>query len=658
MCGIAGVLDVDGSATETLVAIAGSMATTLSHRGPDAMGTWADPSAGVAFGHTRLAIIDLSPAGRQPMVSSCGRYVITFNGEIYNFPALRSELTSAGHQFRGRSDTEVLLAAFTRWGIRDTLPKLNGMFAFGVWDRDRRLLHLARDRFGEKPLYYGWTGDRFLFASELKALRAVDGFRPEIDREAVALLLRYRYIPSPWSIYRGVSKLPPATMLTIDPADRARNLEPETYWSPREAATRSLADPFLGTPADAADLLDVLLRDAVGLRMQADVPVGAFLSGGIDSSAIVSQMQALSADPVRTFTIGLDHSGFDETEQAAAIARHLGTEHINVHLTGRDALEVIPRLPVLYDEPFCDSSQIPTVLVSTVARRHVTVALSGDGGDEIFGGYNRHAWTAGVWRRARRMPLPARRALATGLRRPSPASWDRFFRTAQAALPRRARVRRPGEKIHKLAALLPASGPMDMYRILMSHWNDPSAVVLGAKEPRSVLTDTEPDRLLDATAAMMLTDAENYLPDDILTKVDRASMSVGLEVRVPFLDHRIFELAWRLPADFKIRDGTGKWLLRNVLHRTVPSTLVGGPKTGFGVPLTTWLRGPLRDWADDLLSRPRLVAQALLDPDPICALWQEHRSGERDHPYALWDVLMLQAWLDECPGASTVGSAA
>jgi asparagine synthase (glutamine-hydrolysing) len=645
MCGITGFWSRAGEVPEP-GEVARRMADAIAHRGPDDGGSWADPEAGIALGHRRLSIIDLSPEGHQPMVSSGGRYVVAFNGEIFNFAALRAELRAlpAGRapSFRGGSDTEVLLGAVEAWGVHDAVRRFVGMFAFALWDRHERRLHLVRDRLGIKPLFYGWAGHTLLFGSELKALRAHPAFRDEVDPGALALFMRHACVPAPYSIYRGIRKLRPGTILTLrSPGDDPG--EPVPYWSALEVARAGAAEPFSGTPAEAVERLDALLREAVSLRMIADVPLGAFLSGGVDSSTVVALMQAQSARPVRTFSIGFRESGYDEAGHAAQVARHLGTDHTELYVTPGEAMAVIPRLPEMYDEPFADESQIPTFLVSRLARREVTVALSGDGGDELFAGYNRHVWAGRVSRTAGRLPAPAR-ALAARLLTAVPAArWDRVFGALHGVLPRALRHRTPGYKLHKLAGVLGAAGAGEMYHALLSHWPDPAAVVRGAVEPPTALTGgARPG--LSPTETMMYLDLVSYLPDDVLTKVDRASMAVALEARVPLLDHRVVEFAWRLPLSMKLRDGQGKWALRQVLYRYVPRALVERPKTGFGMPVGQWLRGPLRDWAEDLLSERRLREDGYLDPAPVREKWAAHLAGRGEWQYLLWDVLMFQAW--------------
>jgi asparagine synthase (glutamine-hydrolysing) len=628
------------------------MAGTLVHRGPDDAGVWVDETVGLALAHRRLSILDLSPAGHQPMVSRSGRYVIAFNGEVYNHQALRDELEKLGSgdtAWRGHSDTETLLAAFEAWGVEEALKRTVGMFAIALWDRETRTLTLARDRMGEKPLYYGWVRGALVFGSELKAIRAFPGFDNGIERRALALFMRHNYVPAPWSIYENIWKLPPgcyAQFAELPSSPDQGNITP--YWSLREVAEAGLREPFAGGEAEAVEELDRLLRRSLSGQMIADVPLGAFLSGGIDSSTVVAVMQAMSPRPVKTFTIGFHEGEYDEARHAGAVARHLGTEHTEWYVTPQDALDVIPKLPQLYDEPFADSSQIPTHLVSMLARRHVTVALSGDGGDELFGGYTRYFLAASLWRRLSALPRGARKLAARGIRALAPAAWNRVYAAVSWALPQRYRLRLPGDKLHKGADILAAAQtPEAVYLRLVSHWEYPSAVVLGAEEPATPITD--PAAWLhcpDFERRMMYLDAVTYLPDDILVKVDRAAMGVSLETRVPLLDHRLVEFAWRVPLSMKIRDGQGKWLLRQVLYRYVPKDLIERPKMGFGVPIEHWLRGPLKEWAEDLLSEARLARADFFDPAPIRLRWEEHLSGRRNWAYYLWDVLMFEAWRD------------
>ena len=653
MCGLVGFLG--GLAAHSQLgdeAMLKRMADTVANRGPDDAGYWSDVDQRIGFGHRRLSIVDLSAAGHQPMPSASGRYVIAFNGEIYNHMALRQAMEGAAQApaWRGHSDTETLLAGFDAWGIQGTVERAIGMFAFAVWDRQTHTLTLARDRIGEKPLYYGWQGRGeeavFLFGSELKALRAHPAFENNIDRAALCLQLRHNAIPAPYSIYAGISKLPPGSMLSVSMQQR----EPQVwaYWSGVQAAESGAANPFAGSAAQAVDALETLLKDAVRQQMMADVPLGAFLSGGVDSSTVVALMQAQSSRPVKTFTIGFHEDGYNEAEYAKAVARHLGTEHTELYVTPEQAMAVIPRLPTLYDEPFSDSSQIPTFLVSQLAREHVTVSLSGDAGDELFCGYDRYQVTANLWRKLAAVPLPLRQLAANGLTSVSPQSWNGLAAAVKGLLPRSARFANTGDKLHKGAGVL-TSGSVDaLYLGLASHWDDPASVVIGGREPATLLTGNAPSLSgLDQVQRMMALDLITYLPDDILVKVDRAAMAVSLESRVPFLDHRVVEFAWRLPQSMKLREGLTKWALRQVLYRHVPPALIERPKMGFGVPIADWLRGPLRDWAESLLEETRLRREGFFAPEPVRRKWEEHLSGQRNWEYHLWDVLMFQAWLEQ-----------
>ena len=587
MCGITGFFAFNASGSFEFEHSLKQMTSLLQHRGPDDTGQWIDRDVGIAFGHTRLSILDTSPSGHQPMVSPSGRYVIAFNGEIYNHSEIRNDIEKRDSiVWCGHSDTEVILAAIDFYGVEAAIKQFVGMFAFAVWDRKCRCLYLVRDRLGEKPLYYGWMGDVFLFGSELKSLKAHPAWSGQINRAAVALLMRHNYIPAPHSIYHRIYKLLPGSFLTVDAAESPVSLNPVAYWSAKSVAEEGVADPFTGNEIEAIDRLDGLLRDAVGLQMVADVPLGTFLSGGIDSSIITALMQVQSSDPVRTFTIGFNEEGYNEAVHAKAVAKHIGTEHTEFYVSPKDALSVIPKLPCLYDEPFSDSSQIPTYLVSQLTRKHVTVSLSGDGGDELFAGYNRYFWAQNIWGRIKFLPRPLRHAFEKSMTNMSPQVWDKLFQVAGPLLPQGFQQRNPGDKLHKLAELMTVSTPEEMYHRLVSHWKKPASLVLGSEEPLTVLTDKSlwPE-LTDFTQLMQYLDMVSYLPDDILTKVDRAAMGTSLETRVPFLDHRVVEFAWRIPLSMKIRNGQGKWLLRQVLYRYVPKELIDRPKAGFAIPI-------------------------------------------------------------------------
>ena len=637
MCGIAGVLTSTVGSREPLERNASSMADSIAHRGPDDHGLWCDPEAGIALTHRRLSIVDLSPAGHQPMTSGDRRYIIVFNGEIYNFRDLRVELVSRGIQFRGHSDTEVMLEAFAAYGIEATVKRLIGMFAIGVWDRRERTLTLIRDRLGIKPLYWAKFGDLFLFGSELKALRAYPGWEPRIDRGAVAAFMRHNYIPTPHSIYQGVNKLPPGCILTLP-----WHCEPKIaqYWDARAVARNGLENQLDKSDAELIDDLEALLQDAVSRRMIADVPLGAFLSGGVDSSTVVALMQSANLGKVRTFSIKFDEAEFDEAPHAAAVARHLNTEHTELTVTAKQALDVIPNLADWYDEPFADSSQIPTYLVSAMTRKHVTVALSGDGGDELFAGYSRYRFAQKSWQKLSALPRLVRHGVGRAITSLSPAAWDNISRM----VPRGLRPRQVGDKAHKLASILGLKDETALYKRLVTHW-EPSDLMPGVGEAQSILRDQTLNRdFPDFLDRMQFIDTVTYMPDDILTKVDRASMAVALEARVPLIDHRVVEFAWRLPQRAKIRDGQTKWLLRQVLYRHVPAKLIERPKMGFGIPLGEWLRGPLRDWGESLLSERRLREGGMLDAQQVRRHWDEHLRGSHNWQYLLWDVLMFEAW--------------
>jgi asparagine synthase (glutamine-hydrolysing) len=640
MCGIAGMVDWRAATSgDALRSIAEAMIETVRHRGPDAGDVWVEAEGGVALGQRRLAIIDLSPGGAQPMHSADRRFVITFNGEIYNYRDIRRELQAAGHSMRSDSDTEVLLEACALWGVEAAIERAIGMFAFALWDRKTRSLTLARDRLGIKPLYYAATPERILFASQLKAFRPAPHWKPTIDEDAVVGYLRHAYIAQPRTIYREAEKLAPGHILTLRGGSTP---SPKCFWDLRgiAAAGQRRNDP-VPDPREAADRLDALLRDSVKLRMIADVPLGAFLSGGIDSSTVVALMQAQSTRSVKTFSIGFHESGYDEAQCAKQVAAHLGTDHTEFYVEPRHALDVIPHLADWFDEPFADPSQIPTYLVSELTRKHVTVALSGDGGDELFAGYNRYVWAERLARAVNLVPRPLRGASAAALRALAPQSWNRLFGFVPAAW----RPALPGDKLHKITTLLDNPQPDAIYRRLVSQWERPEDVAAAGREPRGPMWDpTIAHDFPDLVPRMQLLDMITYLPDDILTKVDRATMAVGLEGRVPLLDHRVVAYSWSLPLEFKLRGGRSKWLLRQVLDRYVPRSLIDRPKMGFGVPIDAWLRGPLREWAESLLAPARLASDGFVRVEPVRRAWREHLEGSRNWQYPLWTVLMLQAW--------------
>lgn len=642
MCGLTGFWRQAGGATVVLHDIVEKMTDTLVHRGPDDYGIFLDENHGLAIGFRRLSIIDTSPAGHQPMVSADGRYVIAFNGEIYNYRELRSELPRDRQQFRSHSDTEVILAGFVLWGIEATLKRLVGMFAVAVWDQQEHVLFLARDRLGIKPLYYSQSKGSFLFGSELKALFSHPDFEAQIDHQSVAAFLRFGYVPTPYCIYSRTRKLRPGHYLRIQ-----EDLEPQEicYWSAQLIVEQGLADPMVCSETEMIDSVHSLLLDSVAHHMIADVPLGAFLSGGIDSSTVVALMQAQSERPVRTFSIGFHQPEYDEAPYASAIAAHLKTEHTELYVSPEEARAVIPLLPELYDEPFADASQIPTYLVSRLARQHVTVSLSGDGGDELFGGYTRYLLAQQIWRNISLFSIPARSRISASLQRVPPQTWDAFYQRIEPVVPGRYRQRLFGDKIHKLAGVLSSPDQDTLYRQLISLWK--TSLVIPQHEPELSIPAYDPQLLTlipNYLERMMFLDLVTYLPDCILTKVDRASMGAKLEARVPLLDHRLVEMAWRLPLKYKFRNGSGKWLLRKILYRYVPPALVERSKMGFGVPIGQWLKGPLREWAEELLAVNRLRREGLLRPEPIRQAWAEHLAGHRDHQYRLWAVLMFQAW--------------
>jgi asparagine synthase (glutamine-hydrolysing) len=703
MCGFSGFLTTDASVISRAESVVSHMALAIQHRGPDDAGAWADHSAGIAFGFRRLSILDLSSAGHQPMLSVSGRFVMTFNGEIYNHKELR-ELLIDVQPWRGHSDTETLLAGFEAWGIEETLRKTVGMFAIALWDTQTHTLHLLRDRFGEKPLYYGWAGTSgnappaFVFGSELKALTAYPGFSNSVSLEALTLYMQFMYVPAPYSIYQNIFKLEPGCILSIDtcnfsqinsifkttlpqasilgevtnvlsvPAAPSAPLRPpvaidglriQRWWSLASLVEAGAQKQF-SSEKEVLKTLELSLKEAVKVQSLADVPLGAFLSGGVDSSCIVALMQAQVNNKVKTFTVGFEESGFDESPYARAVAQHLGTEHNEIFVSAKQAQAVIPDLPIIYDEPFADSSQIPTHLVCKAARQQVTVALSGDAGDELFGGYNRYFWGPRIWKRLSMMPYSARKLLGDTIRAVPPTGWDTLIGSINGFLPDSKKITRAGVNAHKLAALMSGVREMDdFYKSLVSEWQDPAKVVKGVssgyvggvnaviRKPESMLSDPLPATgTQEYVQRMMYRDSMTYLPDDILCKVDRAAMATSLETRVPFLDHRVAELAWRLPLNMKIRNGQGKWALRQVLYKYVPEKLIDRPKAGFAIPIGQWLRGPLKDWAEALLDERRLEVEGYFHPKPIRDKWAQHLSGRYDHTASLWAVLMFQSWLE------------
>jgi len=658
VCGIAGIWANRRIALSDTIS---AMTNCLAHRGPDDGGYWVDELAGLALGHRRLAIIDLSPQGHQPMHSRCGRFTITFNGEIYNYLEIRGklddELRSPTGGWHGHSDTEVALAAISAFGIERALELFVGMFALAVWDRETRSLYLARDRIGEKPLYYGIYKGVFLFASELRSIRQTQLVDLEIDRDAVASLLRFGYIPAPQSIYTKIRKMPAGSLITLCSREMEVETlpEPRRYWALNYAQQAARRMELLDTNFQLLiDELDLALRRSIKQQMISDVPLGAFLSGGIDSSTVVALMQAQSTRPVRTFTIGFLEEAYDESVYARAVARHLGTDHTEYIVTPQQALEVIPLLPEIYDEPFADSSQVPTFLVARLTRQQVTVSLSGDGGDELFAGYPRYLFGQRLSSLTGLFPLSARRAVAGALGALTPATWDRIL---EALLPKRLLQAISGQRLQRLAQFLRSGSLPNMYMTLVSQWQEPSEVVIGVEHDRyaSVIEDYRcpvQDGFLDV---MRYLDLMLYLPDDILVKVDRASMRVGLEARAPMLDHRIVELAWALPHHALVRRGEGKQILREVLYRYVPKNLVERPKRGFAMPMDEWLRGPLREWAEDLLSANALKAHGYLRADVVLKMWKEHLSGTHNRQPLLWSILMFQAWIARERTAARVG---
>jgi asparagine synthase (glutamine-hydrolysing) len=654
MCGISGLYDFQGGPTESLRAICERMTNTLRHRGPDDSGVWVDERTYIALGHQRLSILDLSVAGRQPMISACGRYVIVFNGEVYNYLSIRSQLQAEGSapEFQGHSDTEVMLAAIAAWGLDRALEKFLGMFAFALWDRQQRSLHLVRDRVGIKPLYYGWADGSFIFGSELKALKAHPAFAGRVNRDALALYLRHNYIPAPYSIYEDAFKLEPGHTLTLKmeekPVSTKFPMATLPYWTALAAWKHGAQYPWQGTTNEAIDALQELLLDSIKLRMISDVPLGVFLSGGIDSSTVAALMQSISIAPVKTFSIGFHEADYNEALHAAQVATYLGTDHTEHYLTEKDVLELIPEVPEIYDEPFGDSSLIPTILVSRLAREKVTVALSGDGGDELFCGYQRYFFVARVWRLMSRFPLRLRRLAASLIRvTPRPildaVTYPLPYLLGKTALPGTSLVNR----FHEFADLLDEREFVYCYRRFMSQIKSPAEVVIDSGGGSiAVFESADWMNTWDNYQLMSYLDVMSYLPDDLLVKLDRASMAVGLEARDPLLDHRIVEFAAGIPTRLKIRDGVGKWLLRRVLTKYVPENLIDRPKMGFGVPIEIWLRGPLKSWAGALIEQRKVESEGYLRPDMVQKLWAEHQSGQRNWSPQLWSILAFEGWLE------------
>ncbi|MCD1630759.1 asparagine synthase (glutamine-hydrolyzing) [Marinobacter shengliensis] len=648
MCGITGIFrGVPGS--QPLKPALEQMADAIVHRGPDDSGIWEEPSVGLGLGHRRLSIVDLSPAGHQPMLSGCGRFVLAFNGEIYNHNALRRELESSGNAFtgwKGHSDTETLLCAFTVWGVEKTLEMATGMFAIALWDREEQTFTLARDRFGEKPLYYGLVAGALVFGSELKALQRAPGWRGEVEPSVLENYLRYGCVSGQESIFKDVFKLPAGCLLKFSVSDARNGVLPGVvqWWSPVGAA-RTALEGRNNNPEMALDNVEQALVASVGQQMAADVPLGAFLSGGVDSSLIVALMQSQSSQKIRTFSVGFDDPRYDESEHAAAVAAHLGTEHTTLRATSQMALDLVPKLPELYDEPFADSSQLPTCLISALTRQHVTVALSGDAGDELFGGYNRYVWVPRVWGKLSRMPLPMRQALGRMLKLVPSAGYDRLMYLGSKVLPSRYQIRTFGEKLYKLADVLACSSDRALYGGLASMNRHPEQLLRPDYRSGNPVEDLYPALAgFDQVEWMMLMDTLNFMVDDVLLKVDRASMASSLEVRAPFLDPAVFAAAWQLPLDMRVRNGEGKWALRQILYRHVPRELIERPKMGFAIPLDDWLRGPLREWAEDLLAESNINQVPQLDAGAVKKMWSAHVANEGHFAQQLWIVLQLLAW--------------
>ena len=645
MCGISGFWRNSADQNiDWLKKTATNMANTLVHRGPDDSGTWVDQEVGLALSHRRLSIMDVSDNGHQPMISADGRFVITYNGEVYNFQELRQQLEKKGHFFKGHSDTEVMLAAFVQWGVEESVKQFNGMFAFAVWDRRDRLLWLTRDRIGEKPLFFGVQDGTFFFSSELKAIRAHPEFKPEIDHNVLASFLRFSYVPAPHSIYRGIKKLLPGHLLCLkSPTIKS---SPQSYWSLKEVTLDGMQKPFDGSDEEAVDELEKLLKDTVRSRMISDVPLGAFLSGGIDSSTIVALMQAQSNRPVNTFTIGFHEQGFNEAVYAKKVAQHLGTNHTELYVTPQEAMNVIPKLPAMYDEPFADSSQIPTHLISVLAREYVTVSLSGDGGDELFGGYNRYFMADRYWGLLRKIPYFLRQWTARGISSIPVRFSNKIYSRIESFLPHIIKQSRPTEKLYKLGQILSHSSLQATYRRLVSVIYEPDNFIIKGGSPEILIDNVDIWHTFNENVTtMQYLDLMTYHPDDILVKVDRAAMEVSLETRLPYLDHEIVEFATSLPLSMRFRKGQGKWLLRQVLYRHVPENLIERPKMGFGVPIGDWIKGSMREWVEELVDKKKIEEEGYFNSQEVNKMWQQHLSGKFNRTHELWNILMFQAWL-------------
>lgn len=653
MCGIAGIFEGRTNSSLSIADSVNLMGKMLVHRGPDSSGIWSDQSQGIALSHQRLAILDLSSSGSQPMTSHCGRFVLVFNGEIYNHLILRKNIachvSSSGHVWRGHSDTETLLAHLSIFGLSETLDQLTGMFAFALWDIQEQSLTLARDRMGEKPLYYGLVNGALIFGSELKAIRAYPNFKAEINRSALAGFMMHSYVSAPYSIFKDIYKLPAGSVITITRKDVVNNVipTPQQYWSINNVASAGLLNPFEGDFVAAQNQLEELLLSAIQQQMLSDVPLGAFLSGGIDSTIVVAMMQYLSNNPVQTFTIGFNEQGFDEAVYAKKVAQHLNTDHTELYVSPIKAMEIIPTLNNVYDEPFADISQIPTVLVSQLAKQSVQVCLSGDGGDELFGGYNRHISGPKIWKNARHFPLLFRKIVAEVLQTIPPHKYDSFFNWVGGFSQNVKNIRSPGEKLYKVSSLLNASSSQDVYSKLIQHWHNVDDLVLGIGGEAFSNTSTFTKEEFGLSHQMMLADSAGYLPDDILVKLDRASMICSLETRVPLLDRKVIEFAWTLPLDMKIQQSHGKIILKEILGKYVPRQLVDRPKAGFSVPMDQWLRDPLKEWANYLLQSEKIKNQGYLNHNIIQNIWQQHLSGRFNHGSKLWNILMFQAWLND-----------